>query len=130
MTLNRNDTGITFIELLVVVLIIAVLAAIAVPTYTSYLQRGRRADAKTALEQLRAAQEVFRAENGAYTNNFALLNANWGGPPAKVGLYDITLVATATTFTGTATPTGSQASDGPLTIDQNGVKSPADKWAK
>ncbi len=126
----RSNKGLTLVELLVVIIIVGILAAIAIPVYTNYLQRARRADAKTALEQLRAAQEVFRAENGAYTNNFAVLNANWGGPPAVVGLYNITVVATATTFTGTATPTGSQVSDGALTIDQNGTKLPADKWAK
>ncbi len=126
----KKEKGFTLIELLIVILIVGVLAAVAIPVYSSYMQRARRADAKTALEQLRAAQEVFRAENGAYTSNFALLNSNWGGPPATVGLYNITMVATATTFTGTATPTGSQGSDGPLTIDQNGQKLPADKWAK
>ncbi len=126
----RHENGLTLIELLIVVVIVGILAAVAIPVYTGYTQRARRADAKTALEQLRAAQEVFRAENGAYMNNFAMLNANWGGPPATVGLYNITMVATTTTFTGTATPTGSQASDGPLTIDQNGLKLPSDKWAK
>jgi len=126
----KKEKGFTLIELLMVIVILGILAAVAIPVYTNYTQRARRADAKTALEQLRASQEVFRAENGAYTSSFALLNANWGGPPAKAGLYDITMVSTATTFTGTATPTGSQVSDGPLTIDQNGVKLPADKWAK
>lgn len=124
-----TSKGITLIELLVVILIVGMLAAIAIPTYTNYMIRARRADAKTALEQLRAAQEMWRAENGAYANNLATLRTI-GGPADTVGYYNITLVATNTTFTGTATPFGSQSSDGPLTINHNGTKLPADKWAK
>jgi len=129
----KKEKGFTLIELLIVVAIVGVLAAVAIPVYNGYTQRARRADAKTALEQLRASQEVFRAENGVYTANFALLNSSWGGPPATVGNYNITLVSNGTTtFTGTATPTGSQASDGWLSIDQIGTKNSQfpDKWTK
>ena len=63
------DKGITLIELLVVILIIGVLAAVAIPSYSSYMQRARRTDAKTALEQVRAAQEVWRAERGSYATD-------------------------------------------------------------
>jgi type IV pilus assembly protein PilE len=132
----EKQKGLTLIELMVVVVIVAALAAVAIPVYTGYTQRARRADAKTALEQLRASQEVFRAENGRYASDakdgtaLTVLRTNWGGPAATVGQYNITMVSTDTTFTGTATATGSQVPDGNLTIDQNGVKSPAEKWAK
>ena len=66
--LMKQGKGITLIELLVVILIVGILAAIAIPGYTSYLQRARRADAKTALEQVRATQEMWRAEKGSYAN--------------------------------------------------------------
>ena len=136
----KKESGLTLIELLIVIVIVGILAAVAIPTYTGYTQRGRRADAKTALEQLRASQEVFRAENGRYANDATdgsalnVLRANWGGPPATVpsGLYNITMVSDATTFTGTATPNGSQSTDGWLSIDQNGTKTSqfSDRWAK
>jgi type IV pilus assembly protein PilE len=130
----RDEHGITLIELLSVVAIVAILAAIAIPMYTGYMQRARRVDAKTALEQLRASQEMRRAERGGYTSSLAALQTSFGGPGATAGYYTITLVANsaAGTFTGTATPTpGSpQASDGPLTIDQNGTKLPSDKWRR
>jgi type IV pilus assembly protein PilE len=119
--------------LLVVVLIVGVLAAIAIPGYTSYMQRARRADAKIALEQLRASEEMWRAERGVYSNSLTALQNTMGGPAATVGYYTIALVgATNTAFTGTATPiVGSpQVSDGGITIDQNGTKLPAEKWAK
>jgi type IV pilus assembly protein PilE len=128
----KKEKGFTLIELLIVIVIVGILAAVAIPVYTNYMLRARRADAKTALEQLRASEEMFRAENGVYTANLALLNANWGGPPAVVRDYDIAVATpTAATFTGTATPnTARQAPDGALTIDQDGTKLPADKWAK
>ena len=54
----KSNRGITLIELLVVIVIVGILAAIAVPVYTNYLQRARRADAKTALERFRASRDV------------------------------------------------------------------------
>ena len=127
----KANRGITLIELLVVILIVGILAAIAVPVYTNYMQRARRADAKTALEQLRAGQEMRRAERGGFEADIAALRTTWGGPAATVGDYTITMVATTATYTGTATPNQSrQIPDGALTINQDGVKAPADKWAK
>ena len=124
--------GFTLIELLVVVLIVGILAAIAIPAYTNYLVRSRRADAKTALEQVRAAQEMWRAERGSYCTSVAALQNTMGAPATEIGRYytwSFTSVS-GTAFIATATPRGSQLSDGALTIDQNGTKMPADKWAK
>ena len=129
----KLSKGLTLIELLIVIVIIGVLASIAIPMYTNYMVRARRADAKTALEQLRAAQEMRRAEKGSYITDLAALKTTWGGPGAKMGDYDITMAATASTYTGTATAfTSRQKEDKtvPLTINQDGVKTPDDKWAK
>lgn len=131
---HRFDKGITLIELLVVVVIVGVLAAIAIPSYTGYMQRARRADAKTALEQLRASQEMRRAERGSYSTDLTLaeLRNTWGITTTRVGDYDLALtVATATTFTARARPWSSrQTSDGDLFIDHLGNKTPTAKWAK
>ena len=130
----RSMRGITLIELLVVIVIVGILASIAIPMYTGQMARARRADAKTALEQLRAAQEMRRAEYGSYSADLAALQTSWGGPAGTVGQYTITLAATATTFTGTATPSvGSRqeaVGEPALTLDQDGTKLPADYWAR
>jgi len=127
---TQNQNGITLIELLVVMMIVAILAAIAIPMYTNYLQRARRADAKTALEQLRASQEMFRAERGTYSTDIAQLRGTWG-VPAVSGDYAILMnSATATTFFAEARPTTARQAGENLFIDQDGVKTPADKWAK
>jgi len=131
---SKSERGITLIELLIVAAIVAILAGISIPMYTGYMQRARRADAKTALEQLRASQEMRRAERGSYSVvlNLSELQTTWGGPPTISGDYTISMVATSTAFTGTATPTagGRQVADGALTINQDGLKLPADKWRK
>ena len=134
----KSERGITLIELLIVAVIVAILAGISIPMYTGYMQRARRADAKTALEQLRASQEMRRAERGSYLTDMAALQTTWGGPTSPSGDYNITMVATSTTFTGRATPvTGRQTSDGWLEINQNGRKIdqdgkiwPEGKWGK
>jgi type IV pilus assembly protein PilE len=127
----KSNRGITLIELLIVILIIGILAAIAIPAYTNYMQRARRVDAKTALEQLRASQEMFRAEKGSYSINLVEL-VNTFGVPNVSGDYSILLINTgATAYLAEAQPnTARQLSDGSLFINQDGVKTPADKWAK
>jgi type IV pilus assembly protein PilE len=120
---RKSIRGLTLIELLIVIVIVGVLAAVAVPMYSGYMERARRADAKTALEQLRAAQEMRRAERGSYEADIAALRTTWGAPAATAGDYAITMVATTATYTGTATPsTARQSSDGWLSINQDGVK--------
>lgn len=128
--LQQNNRGITLIELLTVILIVGILAAIAIPSYNSYMVRARRADAKTLLEQVRAAQEMWRAERGSYAIDGggtaeAKLQNTMGVPSSPVGDYAWAFtVKTGTTFTARATPnTTRQTVDGWLTIDQNGTKS-------
>src|SRR4030042_2127514 len=124
--MKNSNKGITLIELLVVMMIVAILAAIAIPMYTNYMQRARRADAKTALEQLRAAQEMFRAEKGSYSTDIAQLRGTWG-VPAVSGDYAILMNSdTAPTFFAEARPTTARQAGENLFIDQDGVKTPAD----
>ena len=113
----RRQRGMTLIELMIVVVIAAVLASIAVPSYRSYVLRTHRVEAKTALLNLAAAQERFYLENNTYAANAALSTA----PPAGLGLpsttengwYTVAIAngANAATFTATATATGTQAAD-------------------
>jgi type IV pilus assembly protein PilE len=147
MKLNCPNKGFTLIELLVVILIVGVLAAVAVPVYTKYITRARRADAKTVLEQVRAAQEMWRAERGTYAvdagGNSAetILRNTMGVPATTINTFYIWsfTVKTPTQFTAQATPQGSQAKDGWLAIDQDGTKTaqfgfaypnPDSKWSK
>jgi len=140
----ESNKGVTFIELIIVITVVGILAAIAIPIYTSYMQRGRRADAKTALEQLRAAQEMRRAEQGSYSTDATLneLKTTWGVQANPVGDYNLQFAAgfplNANSFTAQAVPfTARQLSDGSLFInnldqkwDSNGIFYPQGKWAQ
>ena len=133
----KSRVGLTLIELLMVIVIVGVLAAIAVPMYSGYMQRARRADAKTALEQVRAAQEMWRAEKGSYCADAtaeATLRTTMGAPATTISNYYTWsfTVKTGTAFTAQATAIGSQATDGWLAINQDGTKTSqySNRWLK
>ncbi len=118
---NINGKGFTLIELMIAIVVIAVLAAIAIPTYQSYVERARRADAKSALLAVQLAQEKYRANNPAY-GTLAQINSEATSPD---GYYNIAVIVNAgppAAYTATATPTGKQAGDacGIFAVNQDG----------
>ena len=81
--MNRSSMrGVTLLELMVVVVIVAVLASIAIPSYRQYLLRAQRTDATGALLRLAAAQEKFYLQNNRYATGAAIANA----PPNGLGI--------------------------------------------
>jgi type IV pilus assembly protein PilE len=109
--------GFTLMELMMVVVIIGLLAAIAIPLYNGYVTRTRRADAITALQSVALAEEKARAESGSYVSEATLIGT-YGLKPATGNNYTVSqyynIVITnvsASTFTAYASPIGDQASD-------------------
>ncbi len=80
----RMQRGVTLVELLTVVVIMGILAAISVPSYRQYLLRANRTDAKSALMQLQAAEEKFYLQNNLYTDKIT------DAPPTGLGLTNTT----------------------------------------
>lgn len=67
----KRFLGFTLIEVMVVVAIIGIMAAIAFPSYQDHLRKGRRADAKAGLLELAQFMERFYTENNRYDQNNA-----------------------------------------------------------
>lgn len=74
--------GFTLIEAMIVVAILAVVAAVAIPSYQQYIKKGRRADAKAALLDAANRQEQFILNRATYTANMASGGLGYSSDPA------------------------------------------------
>lgn len=68
--------GFTLLELIVVIIIIGILATLGFTQYTKVVEKGRTAEARMILGQIRTAEEAYKLENGSYTDNLANLSVN------------------------------------------------------
>jgi type IV pilus assembly protein PilE len=112
----RRQTGFTLIEVMIVVVVVSILAAIALPSYQAYVQKGRRVDAKNAVLDMAAREEKYFAINNKYT----ILGTDLGFavdsqiPVSANGAsyYEVTITQNTTNdYIVTATPTGPQVTD-------------------
>lgn len=125
-------SGFTLIEVMIVVVIIGILTAVALPSYQESVRRGNRAAARTALLEAQQFMERFYATNNAYHQTLA-------NPPVKVALperfasvppeapsYSVKLsainVPTANSYQLEATPLQTDAKCGVLSVTNTGVK--------
>lgn len=126
-------TGFSLIELMVAVTIAAIVMAIAIPSYTQYTQRGRRAAAQSCLIELSQFMERF------YTTNLAYVTGTPPVPPTLPTLtcrqdlidfytFDFTAAPTATTYSlqASVVDPGAQADDmcGDMTLTNTGARTP------
>lgn len=80
MTLTRNRSGFTLVELAVVVVIIGVLAAFAVPRFKASVERSKAAEAFNYLSAVQAAQERYHARQSTYADDIANLDIKLSAP--------------------------------------------------
>lgn len=119
--------GFTLIELMIVILIIGVLSAVAVPTYQENVNKSRRSEAASALSEGAQKLERYYSTHGSYLDGTGNLAAVFQVQIPSTGTSYYTLAvgaagATATTFNLQATATGLMANDkcGSFAISQSG----------
>jgi type IV pilus assembly protein PilE len=128
---RRRETGFTLIELMVVTVVVALLLAIAVPSYNEYVLRGHRANAQAALTDIAGRQQQFLLDSRAYASTLEELRFAVDADVATRYAFGIAVGAAAPPgFTVTATPKGSQAADkcGAMSIDQAARREPPGCW--
>lgn len=125
MPISQKQQGFTLLELMIVVAIIGILAAIAYPNYQKYVVRANRVDAMGELQNI--ARQIEAKKLTAGRQGYKAINIDsFDGQYPKSGnaLYNVDASITDGNWVLTATPiTGSrQASDGVLTLKKNGEK--------
>jgi len=135
--MRHTRLGFTLIELLVALVITAIIAAIAIPSYTQNIQKSRRSDGITSLLSMELAEEKYRVNNTQYGD----INAVWAGVTASAqGYYTLSISnLSGTSFTITADAVGAQSADNASGVScaslsiavSNGidVKSPSACWS-
>jgi len=132
MVLRRQIRGITLIELMIAVAVVAILAAVGYPSYMEHVKSTRRGEAKAALLELGQFMERKFSADGCYKCGSETVTLPVTQAPRDGGSAHYTLslaaspAASATTFTLQAVPTGVMSGDscGTYTLDQTGTHSP------
>ncbi len=122
-----KHSGFTLIELVVVIAIVGILAAIAIPTFSEQVKKSRRAEAVTVLGDLQLRQERWRSNNTTYGTLLQVTGTTGTSFNDAQSNYTFAVtVNTASAYTITATPKGSQAGDrcGTYSLELNVVTRP------
>lgn len=133
----RKASGFTLIELMITIVIVAILASVAWPSYQSYMQRSRRADAQSLMLAIVNKEQQYLLDARQYTNvlgvgGLAIVQQGWdctqnGNRTCANLYYDVTVTLNAgppPSFTVTGTPkvASSQNGDGTMTFVSTGGK--------
>ena len=136
--MRKTNRGFTLIEAMVVVVIIAIMASIGIPSYRQYMMRAQRADGTGALLRMASAQEKFYLQNNRYAGAGEMAPAPPGGlgiPGTEHGYYNLAVAPAAgglaQGYTATAiVPGGSpQVADTDcvsFTVNEQGVRTALD----
>jgi type IV pilus assembly protein PilE len=123
--------GFTLLELMIVVALVAIMAAIAYPSYLDSVRKSRRSDARNALHAAASREEQYYSDNKIYTSTMTALGYSANPADSPERYYKVSVVAAtgtcpiASCFVLQAVPQGDQANDthcGTLKVDSKGMK--------
>jgi len=114
----RNSKGFTLIELMIVVVIIGILAAIAIPKFSSVSQSAKEAEAPGVLKQMRSLALSYYQQNDAWATSLTNLTG-WASPSAKYYTFNIQSSGAVGEATANS-PAGTNAKVATFCIDFNG----------
>jgi type IV pilus assembly protein PilE len=122
-----RQTGVTLIELMIVVVVVGILASIAYPSYQQYILRSKRTEGKALLMDIVARQERFYMDRNSYTDDLTALGFSSEAPKSAEGNYAASVAAGAsadieTSYEVTVSPQwpGGDPECGDLTLDSRG----------
>jgi type IV pilus assembly protein PilE len=131
LSVRRAMSGFTLIELMIAVVVVAILATVALPSYAEFVKRGSRAEVQAFLMEIALRQQQRLVDRREYAATIADLGLAL--PKSLTGKYTVSMsapVVVPPTFTISAAPQGAQTSEGcgSLTLDSAGQRSPANCW--
>lgn len=119
----KKAAGFTLVEIMIVMVLIGVLAAIALPSYQQSVVNSRRADAMAVLQGLSQAMERYYTETGAYTGASTALYSSKSPFEGTAVYYNLTISElNSADYILLATPANGQAGDGILTLSNTGLR--------
>ena len=112
-----RSKGFTLVEVLIVVIIIGILAAIGIPQFATSIEKAKGGEARAGLGHIQTAEKVYFAENEFYTNNLANLDIS-----LTERYWDFTITTPSSTeYTATAARSGGTRSGQTITMDEDGT---------